>query len=96
MLTKIDISSSDIQIHYFCFFNVATEENLRLKNVLFLLQSSFFFSFSCMCLMGTFKKTEYNPSCKVFTEVFLIARIPHFTVLIHFRQRENEILWPLW
>ena len=32
--------------------------------------------------MGTFKKIEYNPICKVFTEVFLIARIPHFTVLI--------------
>ena len=26
--------------------------------------------------MGTFNKTEYNPICKVFTEVFLIARIP--------------------
>ena len=25
---------------------------------------------------------EYNPICKVFTEVFLIARIPHSTVLI--------------
>ena len=35
-----------------------------------------------MCLMGTFKKTEYNLICKVFTEVFLIAEIPHSTVLI--------------
>ena len=26
--------------------------------------------------MGTFNKTEYNPICKVFTEVFLVARIP--------------------
>ena len=32
--------------------------------------------------MGTFTKIEYNPICKVFAEVFLIARIPHFTVLI--------------
>ena len=32
--------------------------------------------------MGTFKKIEYNPICKVFAEVFLITRIPHFTVLI--------------
>ena len=32
--------------------------------------------------MGKFKKTEYNPICKVFTQVFLIARIPHSTVLI--------------
>ena len=32
--------------------------------------------------MGKFKKTEYNPICKVFTEVFLIARIPHSTFLI--------------
>ena len=43
---------------------------------------SFPFSFSCMYLMGTFKKTEYNPICMVFTEVFLIVRIPHSTVLI--------------
>ena len=32
--------------------------------------------------MGTFKKIEYNPISKVFAEVFLITRIPHFTVLI--------------
>ena len=32
--------------------------------------------------MGNFKKTEYNPIFKVYTEDFLIARIPHFTVLI--------------
>ena len=32
--------------------------------------------------MDTFKKTEYNPISKVFTEVFLIARIPHSTILI--------------
>ena len=35
-----------------------------------------------MFLMGKFKKTEYDSICKVFTEDFLIARIPHFTVLI--------------
>ena len=32
--------------------------------------------------MGKFKKTEYNPICMVFTEAFLIFRIPHSTVLI--------------
>ena len=26
--------------------------------------------------MGTFKKTECNPICKVFTEVFLILKRP--------------------
>ena len=49
-------------------------------------------SFSCTFLMATFKMTEYNPVCKVFTEVFLIARIPHSTVLIHFGPREKAIL----
>ena len=32
--------------------------------------------------MVKFKKAEYNRICKVFTEVFLIARIPHSTVFI--------------
>ena len=40
-------------------------------------QISFSFSFSCTYLVGTFKKTKYNLICKVFTEVFLIARIPN-------------------
>ena len=40
-------------------------------------QFFFNFSFSCTCLMGMFKKTEYNSMCKTFTEVFLIARVPH-------------------
>ena len=31
--------------------------------------------------MDTFEKTEYNPICKVFTQVFLMARIPHYTVI---------------
>ena len=38
--------------------------------------------------MDTFKVNEYNPVCKVFT-VFLIARIPHSTVVIHFGQGEK-------
>ena len=38
--------------------------------------------FYCTCLMGTFKKTEYNLICKVFRDVFLIARMPHSIVLI--------------
>ena len=49
-------------------------------------QIFFLFSFSYMCLMGTFKKTECNSMCKVFTEIFLIARIPHSTVLIHLEE----------
>ena len=49
-------------------------------------------SFSYTFLMATFKMTEYNPVCKVFTEVFLIARIAHSTVLIHFGPREKAIL----
>ena len=34
--------------------------------------------------------TEHNPISKVFTEIFLIARIPHHTVLINFPQRERQ------
>ena len=47
-----------------------------------------------MCLMGMFKKTEYNPICKVFTEVFLIARIPHSTILLTSRIGVVTINWP--
>ena len=54
-------------------------------------QISFSFYFSGTCLMGTFKKSEYNLICKVFT-VFLITRIPHSSALIHFGQREKAIL----
>ena len=50
----------------------------------------------CTCLMNTLKKTEYNSICTVFTEVFLIARIPNSIVRIHFHQREKAILWPSW
>ena len=32
--------------------------------------------------MGMFKKTKYSAICKVLPEVFLFARISHFTVLI--------------
>ena len=42
--------------------------------------------------MCKFKKTGYNVIWKVFKEVFLIARIPHSTVLIYFCQREKAIL----
>ena len=48
-------------------------------------------SFSCTFLIGTFKVSEYNPIYKVLTEVFLIARILHSTVLIHFGPREKAI-----
>ena len=46
--------------------------------------------------MGMLKMTEYNTIRKVFTEVSLIARIPHFTVLVHVGQREKAILRPSW
>ena len=54
------------------------------KEMFFFFYNHFFFTFlfSCTCLMGKFKKTEYNPICKVFAEVFLIVRVPHCTVLI--------------
>ena len=99
-LSKIDISSRkkvDIANYYLCFSMLQLNRN-RDKRMFFFFynQISFPFSCSCTCLMGTFKKTEYNPICKVFTEVFLIARIPHSTFLIHFCQRESAILWPLW
>ena len=42
--------------------------------------------------MGMFKKTEYNPICKVFTEVFVIARIPHFTVPIHLEKGKGNLV----
>ena len=32
-----------------------------------------FLFFSWMCLMGTFKKTEYSLICKGSTEIFFIA-----------------------
>ena len=38
------------------------------------------------CLMGTFKMTEYNMICKVFTKFFLITWNPHCAVVIHFGQ----------
>ena len=50
--------------------------------IFFYNQNYFPFSFSCTCLLGTFKKAEYNLICKVFTKVFLIARIQHCTVLM--------------
>ena len=101
LLSVHDISSQNkvvIENHYLYFFKVAIEKRLRKKNVIFLLQSNFFFFLfiSCKCLMGKFKKTECNPICKVFTIFFLIARIPHSTVLIHFRQRQKAILQPSW
>ena len=78
LLTKIDIRSKvDIENYYLCFFNVIVEEKLRQKSVLFLLQWVFFF---------------FLLNSKVFT-VFLIARIPYSTVLIHFRQREKAVDW---
>ena len=72
----LQLKRSQDKIMFFFFYN----------------QISFSVYFSCTCLMGMFKKTEYNPICKVFTEAFFIARITHSTVLINFRRRENAIL----
>ena len=69
------------KISYLCFSMLQLKRSWD-KRIFFYNQISFPFFFSCTCLMGKFKKTEYNPICKVFTEVFLIARIPHSTFLI--------------
>ena len=66
------------------------------EGMLFFFQSNFFFFLLYMFLMDRFKITEYNLICKVFTEVSLIVKIPHSTVIIYFGQREKAILWPLW
>ena len=59
--------------------------------MLFFFYNQISFSFSSISLVRL-KMTEYNPICKLLTEVFLITRIPHSTVLIHFGQREKAIL----
>ena len=86
--TKIDIRSRnkvDIKNNYLCFSMLQFKRS-RDKRMFFFCffcnQISFLFSFSCTCLMGTFKNTEYNKICKVFSEVFLITRIPYSAVLI--------------
>ena len=53
----LQLKRSQDKIMFFFFYN----------------QISFSIYFSCTCLMGMFKKTEYNPICKVFTEAFFIA-----------------------
>ena len=57
---------------------------VEIKKIFFFFynQISFSFSFLFKCLMGMFKKSEYNSIFKVFTEFFLNTRIPHSTVLI--------------
>ena len=71
-LTKIDISSTnkvDIKNHIFVFqcFNLIEAEIKFIMFFFFYNQIYFPFSFSCACLMGKFKKTEYNPIYKAFT-----------------------------
>ena len=85
-LTKIDTSSRnkvDIKNHIFAF-QYCNWREVGIRKCSFSFTTIFFFTFlfSCTCLMGKFKKTEYNPICKVFAEVFLIVRVPHCTVLI--------------
>ena len=59
---------------------------------MFFLTIRFLFLFMYVILMDKFKITEYNPICKVLTEVYLIIRIPHSTVIIDFGQREKANL----
>ena len=88
--TKIDIRSRnkvDIKNHYLCFSMLQFKRSWDKSFFFFFLQSNFFSFFFFLhvfngCLMGTFKNTEYNKICKVFTEVFLITRIPYSAVLI--------------
>ena len=73
-LTKIDISlrnKVDIKNHYLCVSMLQLIRR-RYKRMFFFFrnQISFHFYFSYTCLIGTFKKTEYSPICKVFTELF--------------------------
>ena len=50
------------------------------KKMFFFFYNQISFSFAFTFLIGTFKKTDYNPICKVFTEVFLSPEfhIPQF------------------
>ena len=68
--------------------------------MLFFFYNQFFFSFSfsCTCLMGTFKKTDCNPICMVFIEVFLVPRISHSIhckeeLAVHVQQK-SQWLYP--
>ena len=85
-LTEIDISSRNkvvIENHDLCFSMLQLKRSWNERMFFFFYNQVFFpFSFSCMFLLDTFKKTECSPICKVFTEVFLITKIPHSTVLI--------------
>ena len=83
---SIDIGSRskvDIRNHIFVF-QCCNWREVEIKECSFSFTNKFLFLFLSlvMCLMSKFKKTEYNLICKVFTEVFLITRIPHSTVLI--------------
>ena len=73
----------DIRNHVFVF-QCCNWREVEIKECSFSFRNKFLFLFLflVMCLMTKFKKTEYNLICKVFTEVFLITRIPHSTVLI--------------
>ena len=96
-LTKTDVSSRskvDIGNTVLVFFSMLRLKRSGDKRMLFFFYNdiSFSFSITCACFVGTFKKTEYKSICKLLTENFLVTRIPHFTVLIYFGQRENAIL----
>ena len=69
------------------------------KRMLFFFHNQISFSFSNFLFLYMFNGHAYSCTClicKVFADVFLITRIPHSKVLIHFRQREKAILWTSW
>ena len=89
-LTETDISSRnkfDIKKHYLWFSMLQLKRSWdKRTSFFFTMKFLFLFSFSCTYFMGTFKNTEYNPICMVFTEVFLTFRISHSTVVIVVRK----------
>ena len=95
-LTNIDIISrnKDDRKSLFLFFPYCNWREVAVKECYFTFAIKFVVIFIVRFWMDTFKMTEYNRICKVFTDVFLIVRIPHSTVIINLGQREKAILWP--
>ena len=89
-LTKVDISSRnkvDIENHYPCFSVLQLKRSCDKRMFIFTINFFFLFLF-LVCVKWACIKRQWI--------WFVIARIPHSTVLIYFRQREKAILWPSW
>ena len=94
---RYKLKKVDIENHYLWFSMLQLKRSWDKRKLFFFYNQIYFpFSFSCTCLMGMLEKTEYNLICNIFSEIFLITRIPHSTVLIHFCEREKIILSPPW